>query len=618
MEPIRININKQLKQEGIIPVISYPADAAYDFNVRNRLSDIDNLATDMAYNVRVYSDGTNMQTSLIKRISKGLIEYSILIDTNHKTVDGKLITSALQQLAKAYETLKDKEKPSSNPQFTAAVETIHKKLSGRAEQGISKSLPVAKNNGEEPLTYYMNYRTEGEISTLIRYPDQEFFNHTSNIYLVGEHVHPTNPQACKHIHELVLRTFKITSPDGYEYGQVKEGDVKRISLKGKEGMLPMTLDVKGDVNKPTPYGYFDTATNTIRIDERGIKFFYELRFIVNFNERRLLSGIVRYNGEQVMPDNNGYYLIKVYEEDVQNAGEITFKGEGMKDAVIKVTPGIVKQKEYVFNPEPQHDVTRVTLDFGDGRPINAHFDIGTSDRLFNQLKAGKVKGYKVKKDGQGYKMYIPRKLSKSSKNILRLIKFIGMILFTLALYSFIALIGSGKLPWPLDKLGEKETTVQPKQKTAEDDEPVITTEEDDAGLILDRTDQITLENKDYVYLQNNDIWRKDSIQSDKYLDVINTIFNGSLPELKLKNYNSKVINNQWWALMWKDIIVPNNVHRDVAREVFNEVITPDHNSLDIKRLYEELTRRVMPTGDKLQKNVGGQVVPSTLPPSTAP
>ena len=48
---------------------------------------------------------------------------------------------------------------------------------------------------------------------------------------------------------------------------VSEGDC----LKGKEGMLPMTLDVKGDVNKPTPYGYFDTATNTIRIDENELK-----------------------------------------------------------------------------------------------------------------------------------------------------------------------------------------------------------------------------------------------------------------------------------------------------------------------------------------------------------
>ena len=600
MEPIRININKQLNQESLVPVIAYPADSAYDFRLRNCKADMANISTDTAYRINIYPDGQNMQVSLIKGIPDGFIEYAILVNVCQKTIDGNMLINALDDLRKAYAPIAGSDaKPSENKQFVTAIKDIHRQLTAQTAPGVPTPLPVAKAHDESALTYYMNYKTRGEVATLIRFPDQEFFKQTALLYLIGENVHPTRPQACKHIHTMVLRTFKILSPQGHEYGEVKEGGTTRISLKGKEGMLPMTTDVNGDVTRPSPYGYYDSSTNSIRIDERTIKFYYELKFLVKHNGRQYRSSIIRYNGEQVMPDSNGCYLIKIYEDNVNDAGFITFTGDGFKDAKIQVTPGIVKQQEYVFYPDPQHDVTHVTLDFGDGRPIETNVDIGTNERLFNQLKEGKVKGYQVKKEGGAYRMYIPRKLTKTSKNILRLFKFLTMVAFTLAAYALLTWLVTSHWPWPVEQWHNVEQ--KQNKKTIVDEGGKVTTvdkdDSDDVGIIVDDRDQVTLEAIDRAYLQNNNVWRMDSIKSNKYNAVLNTIFNGRISEIKMKNYNNKVITNEWWDQIWRNIIVPNNIHNTSAREVFQQVITVDRNSLDVQLLYEKLSEKLLPTTD---------------------
>lgn len=623
MESIRINIHKQLGRDGLVPVISYPAESAYDFRIRSCKDDMTNLSTDTAYRICVYPDGHNLQASLIKPLIDGFIEYSILLNISQKTVDGQQLTDTLDQLAATYEQLAASDpKPNENRQFKDAVSNIYRKLTDNAAPGNISQLPVPEKEDATPLTYYMNYKTKGEISTLIRYPDQEFFRHTSVIYLVGEKVVPTRPQQCKHIHSIVLRSFKIKSPQGHEYGEVKEGETVRVSLLGKEGMLPMTTDVRGDVTNPTPYGYFDTATSTIRIDERTIKFYYELKFIVKHNGRVYRSCTVRYNGEQVMPDSNGCYLIKVYEDRVNDAGYIQFSGENFKNSQIQVTPGIVKQQEYVFNPEPQHDITYVTLDFGDGHPIETSIDVGTNDRLFNQLHNGKVKGYRVKQEGDSFRMFIPRKLTATSKNILRLFKLIAMVLFTLLAYALLTWLATKHWPWPIEQWQPTEKVAA---KTRVNTEGEVTTvkneDDDDYGLIVDDRDQVTLEAIDQAYLRDNNIWRKDSIKSNKYKDVINTIFNGRISEIKMKNYNGKVIDNEWWMLLWRNVIIPNNIHNASAKEVFQQVITPDHNSLDVQVLYEELTKRLLPTGDVIspgKTSMGVSAPKRVSAPATTP
>lgn len=600
MESIRINIHKQLGRDSLVPVIVYPNESAYDFHLHSCRTDMHNISSDNAYNISIYPDGRNMQVSLIEAIDNGYLQYSILTDISHKTIDGKRLISLLGELKQAYDTIASKDaKPSTNAKFQSEVARIHKELSSDTLPGYPMKLKVPRSDDDNALTFYMNYKTEGEVANLIKFPDQEFFALTRSIYLIPDDIHPAYPQNCKHIHSLVLRTFKILSPEGYEYGQVKEGETVRVNLKGKEGMLPMTTDVRGDVLKPTQYGYFDTSTNTIRIDERTVKFYYELKFIVRFNGRNMRNCTVRYNGDQLMPDSNGCYLIKVYEDQVHDAGYIRFTGENVKDADIHVTPGIVKQQEYVFTPEPMHDLARITLDFGDGRPIEASVDIGTNERLLNQLNNGKVKGYKVKKDGAGYRMMIPRKLTKSSKNTLRMMKFVAMVLFTLAAYALASWLFTKQLPWPIDNLTqEKEETNKPRVVVAdENDAPVtpktnIEEEEQDAGLIVDDTDQFTLEEMDSKYLTSNNVWRKDSIRSNKYQDIINTIYNGSISEIKMKQINTKVIDNPWWEQIWRNIIVPNNVKKDIALEVFGKVIV-NHNTLDVQQLYEELSKHIM-------------------------
>lgn len=601
MASIRININKQLSHEGLAGIITYPADSAYDFRLRSCKDDMANISTDTAYRITVYPDGQNMQVSLIKQLNDGFIEYAVLTDTSRRSIDGKHTLEALDMLAHAYGQLDANEKrPNENPKFRQAVAQIHQQLYDNAKPGHPKPLPVAKADGDNALTYYINYQTIGEIYTLLQYPDQKFFKETPMVYLIGENVHPTRPQYCKHIRNVVLRTFNILSPDGYEYGNVKEGESIRVRLKGKEGMLPMTTDVRGDVNRPTPYGYFDTTTSTIRLDERTIKFYYELKFIVSHNGRQYRSCLVRYNGEQVMPDSNGCYLIKVYEDQVNDAGTIRFSGENFKNAEIKVTPGIVKQQEYVFTPEPQHGVARVTLDFGDGNPIHTMIDVGTNDRLYHQLKGGKVKGYTVKSEGDDYRMMIPRKLTTTSKNILRLFKFVAMIAFTLLAYALLTWAATSHWPWPIER---GVPTVEERQagKQVVDDSGEVTTinkeSGTDVGLIMDERDQVTLENMDFAYLRDNNVWRKDSIKSNRYQDVINTIFNGRISEIKMKNYNTKVIGNPYWEQIWRDIIVPNSLHGKAAQKVFQKVITADHNSLNVQKLLDELLKKVTTAGD---------------------
>ena len=599
MESIRININKQLGHEGLAPLVAYPIASAYDFRLINSGEAMRNISTDTAYNIRLYPDGHNLQASLIEAIDDGFIEFAILTNIAHVTIDGMKVLEQLDVLSKAYKSLvTNDEKPGDNKRFMQAVADIHKTLSTDTLPGYPKTLKTAAKSEGAPLTYYMNYKTKGEIATLLKYPDQEFFALTNSIYLIPDSVHPAYPQKCKHIHSLVLRTFKIKSPQGYEYGQVKEGNTVRINLKGKEGMLPMTIDVHGDVTKPSPYGYFDTTTNTIRIDERTIKFYYELKFFVKHNGRLLRSSIVRYGGDQLMPDSNGCYLIKVYEDKVNDAGYIHFSCEGMKNADIQVTPGIVKQQDYVYTPEPQHDLTRVTLDFGDGRPIEAMVDVGTNDRLFSQLNTGKVKGYKVEKDLNRYVMHIPRKLTKSSKNALRFLKFVFMVGFTLATYALVAWGFTGKWAWPINHLFAPTVKTAKKQQVDNTGEMKPVSENDETeGLIIEESDDVfAMEEMDRDYLRYHDVWRKDSLKSARYKDILSTIYNGNISEMKMRKYNQEVIDNSYWVQLWRNIIVPNNIPKDVAKKIFQQNIK-DNNTLDVQHLYDELLKNAIPSGD---------------------
>ena len=593
MESIRINISKQLSNGSLVPIIAYPAEAAYDFRVHNFSDDMKSLAALKAYEMRVYPDGYNTQLSLIKDIQGGFIQYAILVDTSKLTIRPRSMAEGLRRIAAAYENIaSNDEKPSSNPKFQKAISDIYKELTADPQEGLPKPLPIHKDNAKERLTYYMKYKTEGEVETLLSFPNQEFFNNTDSIFLIPTSVQPASPKTCRQVHSLVLRTFKIVSTDGYEYGEVKEGEVKRINLRGKDGMLPMTIDVKGNITAPSPYGFYDTTKNAIRIDERGIKFYYELKFFVKVKDRVLRSCTVRHNGEQLLPDSNGCYLIKIYENDINNAGVIHFSGENFKDADINITPGIVKQQEYIFVPEPTHDVTLLTLDFNDGRPIRANVDVGTDDRLFQQLENGRVKGYKVKKEGNEYRMSIPRKLTKSSKNILRFLKALFMIAFTLAAYSVFTYIMTNHWPWPIERIKtEKRVT---KTQTKFDKTGTVATEEeieedDEEDITYNNEDQVKLEAQDIQYLANNENWRRDSIQSKKYMDIINTVFNGNVYEIRTKEINDRVIPNSWWQQVWKQVILPNSVHRDKVKTAFYHATSTDRTSLNVKLLFEELS-----------------------------
>ena len=89
MESIRININKQQGRDDLMHVITYPATSSYDFHLRSCRDDMRNISTDRAYNIRIYPDGKNIQASLIKAAEDGFIEYAILINNSHVTIEGK-------------------------------------------------------------------------------------------------------------------------------------------------------------------------------------------------------------------------------------------------------------------------------------------------------------------------------------------------------------------------------------------------------------------------------------------------------------------------------------------------------------------------------------------------
>lgn len=618
MESIRININKQLTGEGLLPIISYPSEAAYDFRIHNCASDMANLGASRAYELRVYPDGRNLQLSLIDTIEGGFIQYAILLDSSRMMVPADHLVKALRELSKTYLSLAARDdKPSTNKPFINAVADIRSKLALDTKAGLPRLLPTPDKE-HEPITYFMNFRGDGQLTSLINYPDQEFFHHTPAIYLLAEGIQPAASSTIRRVEAIVMREFKILSPDGYEYGNVKEGDKVRINLRGKEGMLPMSIEVKGDVTKPTKYGYFDSAANCIRVDERTIKFYYELRFVVQLNGRMLRSCTVRYNGEQVMPDTIGSYLLRVYEDNLQNAGNIQFTGNNLKDAVIPVTPGMVKQGEYVFIPEPKHDLTRVTLDFNDGHPIKTTFDIGTNDRLFNQLERGKVKGYKVKREGDDFRIFLPRKLSATSKNILRVMKALLMVAATLICYALACHVATNRWPWPM----QNTTTAVAGSSDVDglDTYPdSAALADNDEGIVVDETDQVVLEQSDQAYLRNNNMWRKDSIRSSKYTAIINTIFSGRVSDIRMRGYNGKVIPNNWWEQIWRNFIMQGSVDQNVAKNVF-ETVGADNVSLDLIKLYEELSKKVGPSPDGLKSTFPSaahhnQVVPGTPPPA---
>lgn len=618
MESIRININKQLTGEGLLPIISYPSEAAYDFRIHNCASDMANLGASRAYELRVYPDGRNLQLSLIDTIEGGFIQYAILLDSSRMMVPADHLVKALRELSKTYLSLAARDdKPSTNKPFINAVADIRSKLALDTKAGLPRLLPTPDKE-HEPITYFMNFRGDGQLTSLINYPDQEFFHHTPAIYLLAEGIQPAASSTIRRVEAIVMREFKILSPDGYEYGNVKEGEKVRINLRGKEGMLPMSIEVKGDVTKPTKYGYFDSAANCIRVDERTIKFYYELRFVVQLNGRMLRSCTVRYNGEQVMPDTIGSYLLRVYEDNLQNAGNIQFTGNNLKDAVIPVTPGMVKQGEYVFIPEPKHDLTRVTLDFNDGHPIKTTFDIGTNDRLFNQLERGKVKGYKVKREGDDFRIFLPRKLSATSKNILRVMKALLMVAATLICYALTCHVATNRWPWPM----QNTTTAVAGSSDVDglDTYPdSAALADNDEGIVVDETDQVVLEQSDQAYLRNNNMWRKDSIRSSKYTAIINTIFSGRVSDIRMRGYNGKVIPNNWWEQIWRNFIMQGSVDQNVAKNVF-ETVGADNVSLDLIKLYEELSKKVGPSPDGLKSTFPSaahhnQVVPGTPPPA---
>ena len=128
MESIRININKQLGREGLVPVITYPAESSYDFRLRSCKEDMGNLSTDKAYHITMYPDGSNMQVSLIKSTENGFIEYSVLTDLHQRTVDGRRLLDALDSLEKAYASVAEEAKPIENKAFQKSVAQVHQQL----------------------------------------------------------------------------------------------------------------------------------------------------------------------------------------------------------------------------------------------------------------------------------------------------------------------------------------------------------------------------------------------------------------------------------------------------------------------------------------------------------
>ena len=131
----------------------------------------------------------------------------------------------------------------------------------------------------------------------------------------------------------------------------------------------------------------------------------------------------------------------------------------------------------------------------------------------------------------------------------------------------------------------------------------------------DNEDQYSLEEIDREYLRYHDVWRKDSLQSTKYKDIISVIYNGNISERKMKRLNAEVIDNDYWVKIWNDIIVPNNVPKDIAKKIFENLIK-NHNTIDIQQLYEELEKNALPSGDALKNTgpTGAATFPTSSPP----
>ena len=142
------------------------------------------------------------------------------------------------------------------------------------------------------------------------------------------------------------------------------------------------------------------------------------------------------------------------------------------------------------------------------------------------------------------------------------------------------------------------------------DSAIYDPEDEDNGLIVDKTDQVTLQQLDQAYLKTHDVWRRDSIRSTKYTDIINTIYNGRISEIKMKGIDGKVITNGWWEQIWRNIIMPSSVNHQVAKQIFEQVAA-DHNTLDVMKLYEELSKKIHPSPD-------GMTMPGNRPHPAAP
>ncbi len=72
------------------------------------------------------------------------------------------------------------------------------------------------------------------------------------------------------------------------------------------------------------------------------------------------------------------------------------------------------------------------------------------------------------------------------------------------------------------------------------------------------------------------------------MDIINTVFNGNVYEIRTKEINDRVIPNSWWQQVWKQVILPNSVHRDKVKTAFYHATSTDRTSLNVKLLFEEL------------------------------
>ena len=205
MESIRININKQLTREGLLPIISYPAEAAYDFRIHGCIQDMHELGANRAFELRVYPDGKNLQMSLIDTTEGGFMQYAILLDSSRVMVPASHLLMALRDLSKAYLSLAaNDQKPSANKTFINAVADIRSKLALDTRPALPRLLPTPDSEQHTPLTYFMNFKSDGELASLLDYPDQEFFHHTASVYLLADGIQPTTSPSLRRVEAIVM------------------------------------------------------------------------------------------------------------------------------------------------------------------------------------------------------------------------------------------------------------------------------------------------------------------------------------------------------------------------------------------------------------------------------